>query len=80
MNPSTVDDTRIDEFTYMVLFGTGRYLGNADITSASPQTQSAYGIWDNLKSDTCPTTACFDRADLQQQIFCPGNPVDSTCQ
>jgi type IV pilus assembly protein PilY1 len=45
----------------LVLFGTGRYLANADVFDTSRQ--SYYGIWDN----GTPTTAL--RANLQQQTF-----------
>ena len=65
----------------MVLFGTGRYLGVTDVTNTDQQT--FYGIWDDVDGSACPagsTTACFTRADLQAQIYCPGNPVDPTCQ
>ncbi|MCP5421196.1 MAG: hypothetical protein H6969_12015 [Gammaproteobacteria bacterium] len=65
----------------MVLFGTGRYLGVTDVTNTDQQT--FYGIWDDVGGSACPansTTACFTRADLQAQIYCPGNPVDPTCQ
>ena len=65
----------------MVLFGTGRYLGATDVTNTDQQT--FYGIWDDVDGSACPagsTTACFARADLQPQIYCPGNPVDPTCQ
>lgn len=80
-NPSTVTGTQLDELTYMVVFGTGRYLGNTDVTNTDRQT--FYGIWDDVDGDSCPAgsvTACFARADLQEQIYCPGSPVDPTCQ
>lgn len=84
-NADTVSGTLLDEFTYMVLVGTGKYLGATDVTSTSQQT--FYGVWDDMDADSCIgvssgviTTACFDRADLQEQIFCPGSPVDPTCQ
>jgi type IV pilus assembly protein PilY1 len=44
---------------YLVAFGTGRYLANADNTSTSGQ--SIYAIWDNL------TTGTVTQAQLQQQ-------------
>ena len=62
----------------MVLFGTGRYLGATDVTNTAQQT--FYGIWDDVDGTACPagsTTACFARADLQAQIYCPGNPSRS---
>ena len=65
----------------MVLFGTGRYLGATDVTNTAQQT--FYGIWDDVDGSACAagsTTACFARADLQAQIYCPGNPIDPTCQ
>lgn len=80
-NESTDPNTQLDELTYVVLFGTGRYLGNTDVTNLDRQT--FYGIWDDVDGGSCPagsTTACFSRADLQPQIYCPGNPIDPTCQ
>lgn len=71
----------------MVLFGTGRYLGATDVINTAQQT--FYGIWDDVDGTVCPvvnitasppTTACFTRTDLQEQIYCPGNPIDPTCQ
>lgn len=85
LNPDTDANTRLDELTYMVLLGTGKYLGTTDVTSTSQQT--FYGVWDDVDGGSCTgistgaiATACFSRANLQQQIFCPGNPVDPTCQ
>lgn len=85
LNTGTVANTRLDEFNYMVLFGTGKYLGADDVTNTSRQT--FYGVWDDMDGGSCTglssgifTTACFNRAGLQAQTFCPGNPVDSTCQ
>lgn len=50
---------------YLVMFGTGRFLGADDLpsTTTTPQTQSFYGIWDNL-AGTQPT-----RSQLQQQSY-----------
>ena len=79
-NESTVAGT-LDELTYMVVFGTGRYLGNTDVTNTDQQT--FYGIWDDVDGESCPagsTTACITRTTLQPQIYCPGDPVDPTCQ
>ena len=42
---------------YMVLFGTGKYATSADITNTD--TQSLYGVWDDLSS-----TASFTRGNL----------------
>jgi type IV pilus assembly protein PilY1 len=85
LNANTDSSTRLDELTYMVLFGTGKYLGATDVTSTSQQT--FYGVWDDMDGDSCIgvstgtiATGCFNRANLQEQIFCPGNPVDPTCQ
>ncbi|HRD65382.1 MAG TPA: PilC/PilY family type IV pilus protein [Candidatus Competibacter sp.] len=85
LNANTDSSTRLEEFTYMVLFGTGKYLGATDVSSTSRQT--FYGIWDDMDAGSCVgvafgvvTTACFNRANLQAQVFCPGNPVDPTCQ
>ena len=49
---------------FIVVFGTGKYLGAADNSSTSAATQSIYGIRDNL------TTVV--RADLQQQTLFEG--------
>ncbi len=65
----------------MVVFGTGRYLGTTDVLNTDQQT--FYGIWDDVDGSACAagsTTACFTRTNLQAQIYCPGNPVDPTCQ
>ena len=84
-NTSTDPNTQLDEQTYMVLFGTGKYLGATDVSSTSQQT--FYGVWDDMDANSCIgvstgviTTACFSRTDLQAQIFCPGSPVEPTCQ
>ena len=52
---------------FIVVFGTGKYLGAADNTSNSAATQSIYGIRDKLDSSGTPITAV--RADLQQQTL-----------
>jgi type IV pilus assembly protein PilY1 len=46
---------------YMVYFGTGKYLEQADTESAGQQTQTFYGVWDNGSAVTC------GRSGLQQQ-------------
>ena len=51
---------------FIVVFGTGKYLGAADNTSTSAVTQSIYGIRDKLDS-TGPITAV--KTDLQQQVL-----------
>lgn len=96
-NVSTVANTELDELTYMVLFGTGKYLGTTDVLNNVQypfEQQTFYGVWDDMDAGSCPgetmatamatgdppLTACFTRADLQAQIYCPGNPVDPTCQ
>ena len=52
---------------FIVVFGTGKYLGAADNTSTSATTQSIYGIRDKLDSSGVPITAV--KADLQQQVL-----------
>jgi type IV pilus assembly protein PilY1 len=52
---------------FIVVFGTGKYLGAADNTSNSASTQSIYGIRDKLDSSGTPITAVH--ADLQQQTL-----------
>jgi len=44
MKPDVMRHCRHDRDGYMVLFGTGRYLGNADFADVGVQT--LYGIWD----------------------------------
>jgi len=44
MKPDVMRQCGIDQKGYMVLFGTGRYLGNTDFLDTS--IQSVYGIWD----------------------------------
>ena len=41
---------------FLVVFGTGKYLGAGDNTSVSAQTQSIYGIRDKLDSSGLPAT------------------------
>ena len=85
-NLDTVAGTKLDEYTYMVLFGTGQYLGYFDITDANPHQQTFYGIWDNVDGGSCPVistvgaTACFNRTNLQAQVFCSSTSTDPTCQ
>ncbi|MCP5423867.1 MAG: hypothetical protein H6970_02170 [Gammaproteobacteria bacterium] len=67
-------DSADDLPTFMVLFGTGRYIGTTDITNTD--TQTFYGVWDNRETSSTALT----RDDLQAQIFCPGDPADPTCQ
>lgn len=52
---------------FIVVFGTGKYLGAADNTSTSAVTQSIYGIRDTLDSSGNPITAV--KTDLQQQVL-----------
>lgn len=52
---------------FIVVFGTGKYLGADDNTSASAKTQSIYGIRDKLDTSGNPITAV--KADLQQQTL-----------
>jgi type IV pilus assembly protein PilY1 len=47
--------------TFVVLFGTGKYLEKSDVTNTDQQT--FYGIWDN---EGAPVTG---RSELQQQTF-----------
>ncbi len=44
MKPDVMRQCGVDKEGYMVLFGTGRYVGNADFLDTSVQT--VYGIWD----------------------------------
>ncbi|MFC1542827.1 pilus assembly protein [Pseudomonadota bacterium] len=50
---------------YMVYFGTGRYLENADNAATGQDTQAFYGIWDKDTS-TVPT---YTRAHLLEQTI-----------
>lgn len=52
---------------FMVVFGTGKYLGSGDNTSVSAVTQSIYGIRDQLDSKGLPVTVTH--ADLQVQTL-----------
>lgn len=49
--------------TYMVYFGTGKYLETNDDSQIGQTTQTFYGIWDKNKFSLTP----FNRADLLQQ-------------
>lgn len=76
---------------YMVVFGTGRYLAEADFTDTSPQT--IYGIWDfGDDSDDSEYLGSFTRSGasklsnfaetdyvtlLQQTTITPYNPADA---
>ncbi len=61
---------------FMVVFGTGKYLGAADNTSNSAPTQSIYGIRDKLDTSGKPITAV--KADLQQQVLYQGLSSNGT--
>lgn len=52
---------------FMVVFGTGKYLGADDNTNTSAATQSVYGIRDKLDADGKPVTVV--RSDLQGQTL-----------
>ncbi|MGN6657050.1 MAG: pilus assembly protein [Rhodanobacter sp.] len=52
---------------FIVVFGTGKYLGADDNTSTSAKTQSIYGIRDKLDTSGNPITAL--KADLLQQTL-----------
>lgn len=52
---------------FIVLFGTGKYLGNGDKVDVGLPTQSVYGIRDRLDSEGQPITATHE--NLQQQIL-----------
>lgn len=52
---------------FIVVFGTGKYLGAADNTSNSAGTQSIYGVRDELDSSGSPTTAL--RSNMQSQTL-----------
>ena len=55
---------------FIVVFGTGKYLGAADNTSTSAATQSIYGIRDTLDSSGNPITAV--KTNLVQQVLYQG--------
>jgi type IV pilus assembly protein PilY1 len=56
------------EIGYLVVFGTGRYLGEEDKTNVD--VQSVYGIWDNqTQGGTTTGTRSLAREDLQRQTF-----------
>ncbi len=59
---------------FIVVFGTGKYLGAADNTSNSAATQSIYGIRDMLDNSGKPVTMV--RANLQQQTLYEGLSTD----
>lgn len=61
---------------FIVVFGTGKYLGAADNTSDSAATQSIYGIRDKLDSDGNPITAVH--ADLQKQTVYQATSTNGT--
>ncbi|MEO7065892.1 MAG: PilC/PilY family type IV pilus protein [Rhodanobacter sp.] len=51
---------------FIVVFGTGKYLGTSDNTSTSAKTQSIYGIRDLVGANNVPITVT-DRTNLQVQ-------------
>lgn len=54
---------------YLVMFGTGRYLGSSDKVSPF-QVQSLYGIWDKQTAgEAAPNTPSLTRTNLQEQTF-----------
>jgi type IV pilus assembly protein PilY1 len=61
---------------FIVVFGTGKYLGATDNTSNSASTQSIYGIRDKLDSSGNSITAV--RADLQSQTLYQGTSANGT--
>lgn len=61
---------------FIVVFGTGKYLGAADNTSNSASTQSIYGIRDKLDSSGNSITAV--RADLQSQTLYQATSANGT--
>lgn len=61
---------------FIVVFGTGKYLGAADNTSDSAKTQSIYGIRDKLDSDGNPITAVG--TNLQKQTLYQATSTNTT--
>jgi len=60
---------------FIVVFGTGKYLGADDNTSDSAETQSIYGIRDKQQTDGTPIPAVV-HANLQQQVLADGLSED----
>lgn len=56
---------------FMVVFGTGKYLGTSDNTSGSAATQAVYGIRDN-------STTAWKVSDLIQQTLSEATSTDGT--
>jgi type IV pilus assembly protein PilY1 len=51
---------------YTVCFGTGKFLGEEDITDNS--VQSVYGVWDYGDSNYCPVTKAWTPADRTEHL------------
>ena len=53
---------------FLVVFGTGKYLGAGDNTSVSAQTQSIYGIRDKLDSSGLPATITHTGVSATEEL------------
>lgn len=55
---------------YLIVFGTGKYLENADATANITKAMSLYGIWDRQATGTAAsTTPTLSASSLQQQTL-----------
>ena len=54
---------------YMLYFGTGKYLENADNSALGQPTQSFYAVWDKWPKNGASGFTAFTRATLQQQTL-----------
>lgn len=59
---------------YMIYFGTGKYLGNSDIT-ATPATQTAYGILDSGTKITSGRSALQPQSFIYEGARTPTDPT-----
>lgn len=55
---------------YLVVFGTGKYVGSNDKGGITSYAQSVYGIWDKkTKAEATPNALNISRSNLQGQAF-----------
>ena len=60
---------------YMLYFGTGKYLENADNSAIGQPTQSFYAVWDKWPKKSAAAFTVFTRANLQQQEILEEKPL-----
>ncbi len=59
---------------YMLYFGTGKYLENADNSAVGQPTQTFYAVWDKWPKSSAASFSAFTRSNLQQQTILEEKP------